>query len=240
MPTNRRGSAVIWVGLVVACVASVGCGGDTSGGSGSGSDPEELEPVSPADCRLLDAGRPFALALVARDWAKAHALLSPLARRRMSVNQFSPADDDLVFAKREQEPKTHVSADDFARLMGEAEQRYGKPTALRGLHVHETDSAVLAGTATGKTAGLDRMFAIGNMPADIPGDLRRASLRGQIRTELSAEDLDAEAKRLGVTRAELLANEDFQPYFTLKLVLVEEGGELKVGYFELLPPSMLD
>jgi len=33
---------------------------------------------------------------------------------------------------------------------------------------------------------------------------------------------------------------DFQPYFNLKVVLVEEASALRVGYFEFLPPSMLD
>jgi len=34
--------------------------------------------------------------------------------------------------------------------------------------------------------------------------------------------------------------EDNAPYMNVKFVLVEEGGQLKVGYFELMPPSMLD
>ena len=29
-------------------------------------------------------------------------------------------------------------------------------------------------------------------------------------------------------------------YFNLKFVLVEDFGQLKVGYFEFMPPSMLD
>jgi hypothetical protein len=39
---------------------------------------------------------------------------------------------------------------------------------------------------------------------------------------------------------ELTKDENFDPYFNLKLVLVEEDGEFKVGYFEFLPPSMMD
>ena len=37
-----------------------------------------------------------------------------------------------------------------------------------------------------------------------------------------------------------LREEDFDPYLSLKVVLVEEGGQLKIGCFEFLPPSMLD
>jgi len=39
---------------------------------------------------------------------------------------------------------------------------------------------------------------------------------------------------------ELKKSEDFDPYFNLKVVLVDDGGELKIGYFEFLPPSMMD
>jgi hypothetical protein len=33
---------------------------------------------------------------------------------------------------------------------------------------------------------------------------------------------------------------DFDAYFNLKIVLVEEGGQFKIGYFEFLPPSIWD
>jgi hypothetical protein len=38
----------------------------------------------------------------------------------------------------------------------------------------------------------------------------------------------------------LKKSEDFDPYFNLKVVLIEDGGQLKVGYFEFLPLSMMD
>jgi outer membrane PBP1 activator LpoA protein len=41
-------------------------------------------------------------------------------------------------------------------------------------------------------------------------------------------------------KAELQKDENFDPYFNLKIILVEEDGQLKVGYFEFLPPSMMD
>jgi len=39
---------------------------------------------------------------------------------------------------------------------------------------------------------------------------------------------------------DLKKSDDFDPYFNLKIVLVDEGGQLKISYFEFLPPSMLD
>jgi len=87
---------------------------------------------------------------------------------------------------------------------------------------------------------MDSMFTIGAMPDWIPADIRRASLRGQIHTELSPQELANVAQRQGITVEELKKDQDFDPYFNLKVVLVEEAGQLKVGYFEFLPPSMMD
>ena len=94
---------------------------------------------------------------------------------------------------------------------------------------------------TGEQFGaMDSMFAIGAMPDWIPADIRRASLRGQIHTELSAEELEKVAATEGTSVEELKKSADFDPYFNLKVVLVEEGGQLKIGYFEFLPPSIWD
>ena len=56
----------------------------------------------------------------------------------------------------------------------------------------------------------------------------------------SAQELQKVAQQQGISVEELKKEEDFDPYLNLKVVLVEEGGQLKVGYFEFLPPSMLD
>ena len=86
---------------------------------------------------------------------------------------------------------------------------------------------------------MDSMFAIGAMPDWIPADVRRASLRGQIHTD-SPQELQNVAQREGISVEDLKKNKDFDPYFNLKVVLVEEGGHLKIGYFEFLPPSIWD
>jgi len=43
-----------------------------------------------------------------------------------------------------------------------------------------------------------------------------------------------------MTVEKLQSAPDFQPYFNLKVVLVEEDSALRVAYFEFLPPSMFD
>jgi hypothetical protein len=87
---------------------------------------------------------------------------------------------------------------------------------------------------------MDSMFAIGAMPDWIPADIRRASLRGQIHTELSPQELQSVAQTQGISVEALKKDENFDPYLNLKVVLVEEDGQLRVGYFEFLPPSMMD
>jgi len=57
---------------------------------------------------------------------------------------------------------------------------------------------------------------------------------------LSASQLENAAKAAGMTVEKLQSAPDFQPYFNLKVVLVEEDSALRVAYFEFLPPSMFD
>ena len=50
----------------------------------------------------------------------------------------------------------------------------------------------------------------------IPADIRRASLRGQIRTELSPQEVERVAATEGISVKELKKSADFYPYFNLK------------------------
>ena len=120
------------------------------------------------------------------------------------------------------------------------EAAHGAPSAPKMLHVFSTDPDVLNRRSKEQFGAMDSMFAIGAMPDWIPADIRRASLRGQIHTELSPQELEKVAATEGITVDQLKKSEDFDPYFNLKVVLVEEGGQLKVGYFEFLPPSIMD
>jgi len=120
----------------------------------------------------------------------------------MSLNQFTPAQQDADFQQNESYPFVNITAEQFGAV--------------------------------------ESMFAIGAMPDWIPAAIRRASLRGQIHTELSAQELEKTAQAQGTSGEELKKDQDFDPYFNLKVVLVEEDGQLKVGYFEFLPPSMMD
>jgi hypothetical protein len=108
------------------------------------------------------------------------------------------------------------------------------------LHVFSTDPDVLNRRSKEQFGAMDSMFAIGAMPEWIPADIRRASLRGQIQTEPSQQQLQNLAQREGMTVEDLKKSGDFDPYFNLKIVLVEERGQLKIGYFEFLPPSIWD
>ena len=120
----------------------------------------------------------------------------------MSLNQFTPAQQDADFQQNESYPFVNITAEQFGAV--------------------------------------ESMFAIGAMPDWIPANIRRASLRGQIHTELSPQELQNVAQREGISVEELKKSPDFDPYFNLKVVLVEEGGQLKIGYFEFLPPSIMD
>lgn len=196
--------------------------------------------AKPDEQKYLLAAKPFFIAIANRKYAEAYALLSGYATARMSFNQFTPADEQATFDQYEASPYLNVTAEQFAYLMQYVEAARGTPRAPKMLHVFSTDPDVLNRRSKEQFGAMDSMFAIGAMPDWIPAEIRRASLRGQIHTELSAQEVQKVASEQGITVEQLKKDEDFDPYLNLKVVLVEEGGQLKIGYFEFLPPSIMD
>lgn len=196
--------------------------------------------AKPDERKYLVAAKPFFIAVASRKYPEAYALLSSHARARMSPNQFTPAQQEADFQRNETYPFMNVTAEQFAGLMGYVEATHGTPRAPKMLHVFSTDADVLNRRSREQFGAVDSMFAIGAMPDWIPADIRRVSLRGQIHTELSPQELERVANEQGISVEELKKDRDFDPYLNLKVVLVEEDGQLKVGYFEFLPPSMMD
>jgi hypothetical protein len=220
------------------------CGEKTQGGKAKTAQKSEDDfldkDAKPDERKYLVAAKPFFIAIANRKYADAYALLSSYARARMSFNQFTPAEEQATFQQYESNPYMNVTAEQFAYLMQYVEAARGAPRAPKMLSVFSTDPDVLNRRSREQFGAMDSMFAIGTMPDWIPADIRRASLRGQIHTELSPQELQRAAQQEGISVEELQKDENFDPYLNLKVVLVEEGGELKVGYFEFLPPSMLD
>ena len=196
--------------------------------------------AKPDERKYLLAAKPFFIAIANRKYPDAYALLSTHARARMSFNQFTPAEEQATFQQYESNPYMNVTAEQFAYLMQYVEAARGAPRAPKMLSVFSTDPDVLNRRSREQFGAMDSMFAIGAMPDWIPAAIRRASLRGQIHTELSPQELERVAAQQGVTVEALRKSEDFDPYFNLKVILVEENGLLKVGYFEFLLPSMMD
>lgn len=196
--------------------------------------------AKPDERKYLLAAKPFFIAVASRKYADAYALLSSHARARMSLEQFKPAQQESDSQQNQSYAFDNVTAEQFAYLMQYVEAAHGVPRAPKMLHVFSTDPDVLNRRSKEQFGAMDSMFAIGAMPEWIPADIRRASLRGQIHTELSPQEVEKVAATEGITVEELKKREDFDPYFNLKIVLVDEGGQLKIAYFEFLPPSMLD
>ncbi len=196
--------------------------------------------AKPDERKYLLAAKPFFMAVASRKYADAYTLLSRYAIARMSLDQFKPAQQDSDSQQNQSYAFDNVTAEQFAYLMQYVEAAHGAPRAPKMLHVFSTDLDVLNRRSKEEFGAIDSMFAIGAMPDWIPADIRRASLRGQIQTEMSPRELQNVAQREGISVEDLKKSEDFDPYFNLKIVLVDEGGQLKIGYFEFLPPSMLD
>jgi len=196
--------------------------------------------AKPDERKYLLAAKPFFIAVANRKYADAYALLSRYAIARMSFDQFKPAEQDSDSQQSQSYAFDNVTAEQFAYLMQYVEAAHGAPRAPKMLHVFSTDPDVLNRRSKEQFGAMDAMFAIGAMPDWIPAEIRKASLRGQIHTELSPQELQNVAQREGISVEELKKSDDFDPYFNLKVVLVEEGGQLRIGYFEFLPPSIWD
>ena len=232
------------IAAILLPVLLTSCGKKTQGGKEKTAQKSEDDfldkDAKPDERKYLLAAKPFFIAIANRKYPDAYALLSTHARARMSFNQFTPAEEQATFQQYESEPYTNVTAGQFAYLMQYVEAARGAPRAAKMLSVFSTDPDVLNRRSKEQFGAMDSMFAIGAMPDWIPANIRRASLRGQIHTELSPQELEKVAQQQGISVEELKKDEDFDPYLNLKAVLVEEGGQLRVGYFEFLPPSIMD
>lgn len=189
------------------------------------------DDMSPNERKFQAAGKPFVDAVAARNLEAAYTELSSHARKRMNEDQFGGGSDDKNSPGIAHDD---VSAAQFAKLFERVEKKFGRPMRLGELSVTETDPNMLAGKAKDNLERFSVAIAIGAMPADIPTGIRKAALRAQIQT------IDPNLKRPKRKDGEDDEDIDEHPYFNVKFVLVEEGGKLKVGYFEFFPPSMLD
>ena len=236
----RRVSALVLMGLLLGGCSKPSQNAGTSDGEVASAKSETDTAARPEERRYLAAAKPFAVAIADRKYDDAFALLSGYATAQMSLNQFAPEDDEAKFIEHEKNPVKGVTVEKFHELMGHAEARHGTPRSVKSLSVFSTDPKALDRRGKEQLDAVDAMFAVGMMPDSVPAEIRRASVRGKVLTQLSAQELEKIAKEENMTVADLQKSPDFEPYFTIKIVLVEEAGQLKVGYFEFLPPGIMD
>jgi hypothetical protein len=226
------------LGVVVAVCS--GCGASEEKTVSAKSRPEPENKIKPEEKPYIDAAKSFVEAVAARDYRKAYESLSSHARERVSPSQFVAPEDDATEKRNEAAIVRGLTVEQFTKMLAPTEKEYGKPTKLLNLYVFSTDPVALGGKGTSAENKLDSMFAIGMMPESVPVNIRKASVRSKILVELSPEQVSQAAKAQQTTPDKLKSDPDFQPYLNLKVVLVEEAGALKVGYFEFLPPGLLD
>ncbi|HUK83570.1 MAG TPA: hypothetical protein VLZ12_13170 [Verrucomicrobiae bacterium] len=236
----RHVSTLMLVVLLLAGCSKPSKNAATSDAEATSSKGESDTATTPEERRYLAAAKPFAVAIAAGKYEQAYGLLSSYATASMSLNQFAPEDDEAKFAEREKNPVKAVTVEKFRELMGRAEARHGTPRSVKSLSVFSTDPKALDRRGKERLDAVDAMFAVGMMPDSIPAEIRRASVRGKVLTQFSAQELEKIAKEENMTVADLQESPDFEPYLTIKIVLVEEAGQLKVGYFEFLPPGIMD
>ena len=205
---------------------------------------EAAKSADPGEGPYIEAARPFLTAVASRDYEKVYAELSSHARAKIDPDQFAPPVDD----KKPADTKAvkNLTSEQCAEWMKKMEARLGVPDAVQHVYVHSIDPVVLAG----KGEPIEVMFAIGGMSKEIPANIRKASVRAQIRCQLPDEEVKKIAAALKISEQQVRTgpwpenehgyDSDERPYLNVKFVLVEEDGRLKVGYFEFMPPSILD
>ncbi len=192
---------------------------------------------SPEQARYLHAAEPFIQAIAHEKYEGAYELLSRHAKSRMTLNQFVAPADALTFQRNEQSPLMNVTPAEFIELMRKVEDLYGRPQIVESISVFSLDPEVLGHHSKEGADILESATAVGGMSDSIPNEIRRASVHVQIATQLTPGQLEHVATVMNANAEELQANPNFKSSFNIKLVLVEEDGQLKVAYFEFLPAS---
>lgn len=241
--------------LLLAVCLLAGC---SSRASSSGAGPAAtMDPITasardaePEEQPYFEPSRAFLESVARRDYVAAYAELSSHAKAKVLPQQFYPqemAAGPGVPSPPANQPLLNVTVEQFVEWMGKTETVLGVPRQLDHVYVQSVDPAELSSSARGS---LEHMFSVGAMPDEIPDNIRKASLRAQIRCQFRPEDAQQIAEELNISAEDVQAGripenemydpDEMFPYMNVKFVLVEELGQLKVGYFEFMPPSMLD
>lgn len=235
--------------LMIFALVTSGCNSQSAptGGSAPTSDDPFAAALSEAEPEArpyLEASKPILAKIAARDWAGFYDTLSSHAKARMNSQQFVPVQDSSQ-PSPPGEIIENPTLDQFLGLIGRMEQTLQRPLGIIHVYVESTDPEVLAG----RGEQIDVMLAIGGMPSDIPAEIRKAAVRAQVQCQLPDESIKQIATELNIPEEQVRAmklpedapyDTDDWPYLNFKCVLVEEQGQLRVGYFEFLPPSILD
>lgn len=175
----------------------------------------QIEIAEPEDVPFLKAARPFTEAMAAGKYDKAFEHLSQVAIDNAYHDQFVPVDGNA-----ERKPVSPLTPESFKELMAESEKVLGTPKTVEGIYVASRDPEILAG----RGEAIERLYVMGKVPESVPVSIRKASLHASIAVKSNGP----------------VDPDDEEPYLNMRIILVEEDGETKVGYFELGPPSLLD
>lgn len=250
--SGRASKLIRLAGACTSLLASAGCGlfGTSGDGSGGGASAAPVDPfvaaiadAEAAEKPYIEGARPVITALVNRDYAGLYDLMSNHALRKVDKAQFLAPMEENPPAEP---PLENLTKEQFVEWMQQVESRYGPPMDIDYISVETVDPEVLAGRGD----AFEVMMSIGGMPASIPVEIRRAAILSRINCQFSDEAIKTIAAELGISEEQTRSGKwpentkgydwDERPYFKIRFVLVEDDKLLKVGYFECVPPSILD
>lgn len=192
---------LLWAVLTLSlCISFTAC---DRGDSAAGYDEDEEEYETPEERRYAKAGQPFAAAIAKGDFDAAYAMLSSHAQARYTPQAFRAAHK-------------------------QARAEYFVPLSSEPAYVLETDPNLLAGRPNPDGDEMDQAFDkitiqrdVGDVPADVPESIRRASLSAAFYDVANPDEAEARC-------------------CFLTFLLVEEAGELKVAHWFYRWYDMLD
>ncbi len=187
--------------------------------------------------QFLEAARPFFESLVNENYGQAYDRMSHWASENVDPRQFALDSSTNEIPEKIEK----LTRSEFVERMNRVQELYGPFRRVADIYVETTDADILSGKANDSFERTSILFAIGAMPESVPAEIRVASIRGELTCVLKPEQTANHLASVGVHSVEQLRDPDDYPNLKLKIVLVKEfDGTLKVGYFEIVPPSILD
>ncbi len=183
-----------------------------------------MEYMGDDELEQLQAAEPFLLAMGKREYGKAYDLLSSWAKKDLVEGQFQfPTETEASRRK----PIPELSKEMFVDYMQRFEQEAVVPVKASEMFVYSMDKEDLSG---GRKE-IDNFFVV-SIPESVPIEIRTSVIEAYITCKHSPESLAEMMKEYEISKTQA-ESEDYAPIIGMEIFMVNEDGQIKVGYFDI-------